>query len=174
MIATARLICLCSNVLAIPPGNLRVAYCDHCIQMVRLKVKSGYVQLKTNCKASEPLKLQLYVLVQQRPLTKETLFYWKQKCVMERFLMKMGMSCRESQDGDLQRNRCQMWSRTWKSDAVCVVTFYQTVDGLVTYSYYKPKPLDHRDFYLYFLIWRCIVSCFGGLFQLFWSVLRQM
>lgn len=79
MIATARLICLCSKVLAIPPGNLRVAYCDHYIQMVRLKVKSGYVQLKTNCNASEPLKLQLYVLVQQRPLTKETLFLLKAK-----------------------------------------------------------------------------------------------
>ena len=78
-ILTSRLICLCSKVLAIPPRNLRVAYRDHHIQIVRLKVKRGYDQLKTNCNASEPLTLQLYVLVQQRPLTKETLFLLKAK-----------------------------------------------------------------------------------------------
>ena len=61
-----------------------------------------------------------------------------------------------------------------KSDAVCIVTFYQTLDGLVSYSHYKRKPLDRWVFYLYFLIWRCIVSCFEVLFRLFWSVLRQM
>lgn len=134
-ILTSRLICLCSKVLAIPPRNLRVAYRDHHIQIVRLKVKSGYDQLKTNCNASEPLTLQLYVLVQQRPLTKETLFYWRQKWVMKRFLMNMGMSWRESQDGDLQRNRSQMWWRTWSLIlSACIVTFYQTVNELVTYS----------------------------------------
>lgn len=48
-----------------------------------------------------------------------------------------------------------------KSDAVRIVTFYQTKDGSVTYEYDKPAPPDRQG--CCYLIWRCIVACFWGL-----------
>ena len=59
----------------------------------------------------------------------------------------------EKQKADVMEDR--------KSDAVRIVTFYQTKDGSVTYEYDKPTPPDRQG--CCYLIWRCIVACFWGL-----------
>ena len=117
---------------------------------------------KTDRNTSEPLTLQRFVLVQHRPLTKETLYILLQAKVrfgkisyedVDVLQRKPGWRPSEKQKSDVMEDL--------KSDAVRIVTFYQTKDGSVTYEYDKPAPSDRQG--CCYLIWRCIVACFWGL-----------
>ena len=75
---------------------------------------------------------------------------------MERFLMKMGMSCRKKEDGDLHLKLEADVETDLKSYPVRTVTYYQTGDGSITYKYDKLKPSPSTSDWG---IWRFMVAC---------------